>query len=102
MNSFYLSQGAEIGPRLQVAFDGDEASLDIPKEGITLPSGWSLLPVIYPAKVITCSMYDCKSTPLLILLVSHTPRNFTFFLLSGEPKECGQLPAWSYYPLLPD
>ena len=52
MKSFYIKeQKAEAGPYLRVTFDGDEVSLDIPKEGITLPSGWSLLPLVYPTKV---------------------------------------------------
>ena len=53
MKSFYLKeQGAEAGPYFEVMFDGDEVSLDIPEDGLTLHSGWSLLPLVYPTKVI--------------------------------------------------
>ena len=51
VEAFYLKKKAEAGPYLEVTFDGDEVSLGIPKEGITLPSGWSLLPLVYPTKV---------------------------------------------------
>ena len=51
MKRFYVEdQGAEDGPFLKVTFDGDEVSLDIAEDGITLFSGWSLLPVV-PTKV---------------------------------------------------
>ena len=54
VKSFYIrEQGAQAGPYLEVTFDGEEVSLEIPKEGITLPSGWSLLPLVYPTKVGT-------------------------------------------------
>ena len=52
VKSFYFrEQKAEAGPYLRVTFDGEEVSLDIPKEGIILPNGWSLLPLVYPTKV---------------------------------------------------
>lgn len=51
VQDFYSKKGAEAGPYFSVTFDRDEVSLDIPKEGITLSSGWSILPLIYPTKV---------------------------------------------------
>lgn len=51
MENFYSGKGAEVGPYLEVIFDGEEVSLDIPMEGINLPSGWSLQPLVYPMKV---------------------------------------------------
>lgn len=73
VEGFYSKLGAEAGAYFRMFFDGDEVSLDIPEEGILLPSGWSLTPLVYPLKVITCSMFDCESFPPLILLVFHTP-----------------------------
>ena len=51
VESFYSGKGAEAGPYLEVIYDGEEVSLDIPIEGTTLPSGWSLRPLVYPTKV---------------------------------------------------
>ena len=51
MERFYSDKGAEAGPYLVVNFDADEVSLDIPMDGITLPSGWSIQPMVYPTKV---------------------------------------------------
>ena len=51
MKKFYSEEGAEAGPYLEVIFDGEEVSLDIPEDGVTLPSGWSVLPLTYPARV---------------------------------------------------
>ena len=48
---FYSGEGAEAGPYLEVDFEGEEVSLDIPEDGVKLESGWSLLPLAYPAKV---------------------------------------------------
>ena len=53
MEGFYSKKGAEAGPYMQVTFVEDEVSLDIPEEGIALPSGWSLVPLVYPTKVRT-------------------------------------------------
>ena len=50
-NFYFKEQGAEAGPYLELTFDGDEVSLDIPEDGLSLPSGWSLLPLVYPTKV---------------------------------------------------
>ena len=100
VEAFYSRKKAEIGPYLEVTFDGDEVSLDIPKEGITLPSGWSLLPLVYPTKVRTytsgsvqCIAYSGPFT----LWWSIAP----LLIYSASAKECGQLPAWPHHPLLP-
>jgi len=51
VRKFYSMKEAETGPYVEVMFDEDEVSLDIPKEGIILPSGWYFLPLIYPTRV---------------------------------------------------
>ena len=51
IESFYLNRRAERGPYFGITFDGEEASLQIPEEGITLPSGWTLVPLFYPTTV---------------------------------------------------
>ena len=100
MKIFYSELGAEAGPYLEVIFDGDEVSLDIPEDGITLPSGWSLRPLTYPSQVMTCSMCDCK-----IHSTTNPPclsYSLKLHFFSAAAKACGQLPAWQNYPLLPD
>ena len=51
VESFYSGKRAEIGPYFEVNFDGEEVSLDIPKDGINLPNGWAIQPLVYPPKV---------------------------------------------------
>lgn len=51
VESVYSDKGAEAGPYLELIFDEDEVALDIPKEGISLPSGWCIQPLVYPTKV---------------------------------------------------
>ena len=36
---------------MDAIFDNDEVFLDIPKEEITLPSGWTIQPLVYPPRV---------------------------------------------------
>ena len=48
VKQIYSKQGAEAVPFLDVTFDGDEVSLDIPEEKITLPCGWSIEPLVPP------------------------------------------------------
>ena len=47
------------GLYLGVAFDGDEVSLDIPEDGLTLCSGWSLFPLVYLTKVKIMAVHMC-------------------------------------------
>ena len=69
MERFYSGKGAEVGPYLDVIIDKEGASLDIPMDGITLPSGWSLRPLVYPTKasVLLWSEFfnECSFTLLL-------------------------------------
>ena len=39
---------AEEGPSVRVAISGSQIKFEIPKEGIKLPSGWSLEPLVSP------------------------------------------------------
>ena len=51
MKRSYSGEGAEAGPYLEVDFEGEEVSLDIPEDGVMLESGWSVLPLAYPTRV---------------------------------------------------
>jgi len=37
-----------MGPDQEVVFEGEKITLDIPKEGVTLESGWTIIPHTYP------------------------------------------------------
>ena len=71
MENVYSGKGAEVGPYLEVIFDGEEVSLDIPMEGISLPSGWSLRPLVYPTKVCVYVggevFFHCDAFPFQLL-----------------------------------
>ena len=51
MKIHYSRKKAEVSQSLQVTFDRDRVTLDLIKEGVTLPNGWALIPEIYPAMV---------------------------------------------------
>ena len=51
MKKYYSRKRAKAGQSLKVAFDGDRITLDLPRNGVTLPNGWTLIPDIYPAMV---------------------------------------------------
>lgn len=72
---------AEAGPSFDVVFNEETVSLDIPEKGITLPSGWSLTPLVYPARVMMYSTYDHKSTPLSVFCISFSHSLILFQLL---------------------
>ena len=40
--------GARVGSHQEVMFAGKEITLDIPLEGITLDSGWTITPLVHP------------------------------------------------------
>ena len=37
-----------MGPYQEVMFEGENITLDIPKEGIVLENGWTVIPDTYP------------------------------------------------------
>ena len=37
-----------MGPDQEVVFEGEKIALNIPKEGVTLESGWTITPHTYP------------------------------------------------------
>ena len=47
----YSRKAAEYGQSLEVVFNRDRVTLDLPDESMTLPNGWALIPEIYPAMV---------------------------------------------------
>ena len=47
VNAGYAEANARMGPYQEVMFK-KEISLDIPKEGIVLESGWAITPHTYP------------------------------------------------------
>lgn len=38
----------QVGPHQKVAFAGDEITLDVAREGITLENGWKITPFTHP------------------------------------------------------
>ena len=44
----YAAKGATIGPNLQVEFESDCISLQLPSEEEILSGGWRIVPLIYP------------------------------------------------------
>ena len=47
VNAGYVEANARMGPYQEVMFK-EKISLDIPKEGIVLESGWAITPHTYP------------------------------------------------------
>ena len=39
---------AIVGPDQEVIFEGEEITLDIPKEGVSLENGWTIIPYTHP------------------------------------------------------
>ena len=48
VNAGYAEANARMGPYQEVMFKEEKISLDIPKEGIVLESGWAITPHTYP------------------------------------------------------
>ena len=44
----YAETNARMGPDQEVMFERERITLDIPKEGIVLESGWTITPHTYP------------------------------------------------------
>ena len=49
-----------MGPDQEVIFEGEQITLDIPKEGIALENGWTIIPFTYPG-VSTLSQHHIYS-----------------------------------------
>ena len=50
----YTEVAARVGPDQEVIFEEEQITLDIPKEGIVLDSGWTITPHTYPGVSIRC------------------------------------------------
>ena len=50
----YAEVAARLGPDQEVIFEGEQITLDIPKEGIVLDSGSTIPPHTYPGVSIYC------------------------------------------------
>ena len=48
VHSVYATMGARVGPDQNVMFAGKEITLDIPHQGITLDTGWTITPLVHP------------------------------------------------------
>ena len=57
MEKYYSKEEAEKSLRLQVFFQMDQVTLDIPEAGFKLPSGWSIVPMAHPASVSPISVF---------------------------------------------
>ena len=47
-----------MGPDQEVIFEGEQITLDIPKEGIVLESGWTITPFTYPGVSTMSHVYS--------------------------------------------
>ena len=43
-----------MGPDQEVMFERERITLDIPKEGVVLESGWTITPHTYPGVSLVC------------------------------------------------
>ena len=60
VNAGYAEANARMGPYQEVMFEGDKITLDIPKEGIELENGWTIIPDIYPAVSEILAHHICR------------------------------------------
>ena len=56
---------ARKGPYQVVVFEGDMISLDIPKGGVVLESGWGITPATYPGVSLFCKSLN-KSVFMIV------------------------------------
>ena len=57
VEKYYSKKEAESSLHLQVVFQMDEVTLDIPEAGFKLPNGWSIVPMAHPASVSLISVF---------------------------------------------
>ena len=61
---------AKAGPKLGVTFESDEITLQMPREGFTLPDHWTITPLTHPG--VRASRAVQSHQALLHYLFSHT------------------------------
>ena len=71
----YAEVTARVGPDQEVIFEEEQITLDIPKEGLLLESGWTITPHTYPGvSLCECAIiYFAKTVSIytLIFLTDH-------------------------------
>ena len=66
----YTEVAARVGSDQEVTFEGEQITLDIPKEGIALESGWTITPHTYPG--VSLVLLYCLLTALSTELEIHS------------------------------
>jgi len=51
VEKYYSNKNAESKLCKIVVLEGDEVTLEISKDGIKMPNGWSIVPMSHPASV---------------------------------------------------
>ena len=52
---YFTEAAARVGPDQEVMFEEEQISLDIPEDGLTLESGWRIIPHTYPGVSLHCT-----------------------------------------------
>ena len=65
----YPKEEAESSLRKPFVFEREIVTLDIPKSGIKLPSGWSIVPMAHPASVSLTSVLSSFDLPLFRMCI---------------------------------
>ena len=98
----YTEVAARVGSDQEVTFEGEQITLDIPKDGIVLESGWTITPHTYPGVslmllycLLTALSTELEIHSLLLLLCIETPdyalqwfitSNFVLIFLTRSPN----------------
>ena len=64
----YAEVAARVGPDQEVMFEEEQITLDIPKMGLVLESGWTITPHTYPG----VSLCECTVITRVRILIVYT------------------------------
>ena len=60
----YAEVAARVGPDQEVMFEEEQITLDIPKKGLVLESGWTITPHTYPGVSLCETLLYTRLRPL--------------------------------------
>ena len=85
----YPESKVERGLYLDVTFQDDRVGLEIGEDGVTLDSGWTIVPLVYPAMVrVTMCTYSCNDMAYLNCCMTFVVFRLTAVTVMSQVMHC--------------
>lgn len=90
----YTAEGATIGPNLQVEFESNNISLELPSRELILNGGWKIIPLI-PPEVMTHFCEHYQTDYMFTVSLQITKEDVDSFKIGRDISSCQLTAMWT-------